>query len=194
MKQNKDFKLRKMYTIKEEMLSEGGQDAEKPLKKVAAIAVISNPYVGKYQEDLGEAMAFGAQLGEKLGDKAVEALGEPVESYGKGGIVGINGEQEHAVAFITSTFGNKVREAVGGGEAWLSSASKRAAAGTPIDIPLAYKDAIWVRSHYDAMEVRVPDAPGPDEIMIIFVVANRGRLNERLGGLKKDDAIGDGVK
>lgn len=190
----KGFQVRKMVTLKEELLSEGGQDAKKPLRKVAAVAVISNPYVGEYQEDLSDAVDFGAKLGERLGKMAVEALGEPVESYGKGGIVGINGEQEHAVALITSTFGNKVREAVGGGKGWISSATKRAPAATLIDIPLAYKDAIWVRSHYDAMEVRVSDAPAPDEIMTIFVVANRGRLNERLGGLKKDDAIGDGVQ
>ena len=118
-----------------------------------------------------------------------------MESYGKGAIVGVNGEQEHAVAFLTTAFGDALRNAVGGGEAWISSATKRGESGSRLDIPLAHKDALYVRSHYDAVEVSVPDAPLPNEILIVCVVANQGRLDERLGGVKASEIVGeDGLR
>ena len=104
-------------------------------------------------------------------------------SYGKAAIVGINGEQEHGNAMLTTVFGNVMREAVGGGKAWISSMTKRAAPGATIDVPLAHKDALYVRSHYDGMTLMLPDAPQPNEIAIIAVYATRGRPNHRVGGL-----------
>ena len=106
-----------------------------------------------------------------------------MESYGKAALVGLAGEQEHAVACITSPFGDALRQAMGGGRAWVSSFTKRCAAGEAVDVPLAYKDEIWVRSHYDGITVRVPDAPGHGEIVVIAAVASGGRMHERLGGM-----------
>jgi hypothetical protein len=114
-----------------------------------------------------------------------------VESYGKGGIVGINGDKEHANAALTSVFGNAFREAIGGGLAWISSIKKIGVAGTSIDIPLAFKDQVWVRSHYDAITVAIPDAPLPDEMVIFAAVANRGRIGARVGGMTKEQALAD---
>jgi hypothetical protein len=108
--------------------------------------------------------------------------GRRAESYGKGGIAGLAGEQEHVVACVTTVFGNALRDAIGGGEAWISSVTKSAAAGTSIDIPLAYKDEVYVRSHYDAITVTLPDAPRPDELVLIAAVATGGRVNARVGG------------
>jgi hypothetical protein len=159
------------------------------------MAVFGNPYAGRYEPDLSAAVAWSRELGALLGKMAVEALGSPPESYGKGAIAGTNGEQEHANAFLTTTFGDALRDAVGGGAAWISSNTKRGGPGTSLDVPLAYKDALYVRSHYDTMEVRIPDAPLPDEVVVIAFVASRGRLNARLGGLRKEDAIGkDGLR
>ncbi len=114
-----------------------------------------------------------------------------VESYGKGAVIGIDGEQEHGVAMLTTVFGNIMREAVGGGKAWVSSMTKRASAGETIDIPLAYKDALYVRSHYDGITIKLPDAPLPDEIAVICAMANRGRLNARVGGIKVSEVKGE---
>jgi hypothetical protein len=118
----------------------------------------------------------------------------PVESYGKGAVIGLAGEQEHGVALLTTVFGNVVRDAAGGGKAWISSMTKRASPGSAIDVPLAHKDALYVRSHYDGITVTLPDAPLPDEIAVICAYANRERLNARVGGLSKDKIKGlDGL-
>jgi hypothetical protein len=114
-----------------------------------------------------------------------------VQSYGKGGIVGVDGEQEHANALLTTVFAEPLRRALGGGKAWISSFTKRAPGGTSIDVPLAHKDALYVRSHYDGMTVTVPDGPLPDEVAVIFCVANRGRIGARIGGLAADQIKGD---
>jgi hypothetical protein len=169
--------------IEETRLCAGEGDANGPLRKVAVAAVIENPLAGRgYVADLALLVNASAALGAELGTQAVALLGEPAVSYGKGAIAGTAGEQEHANAMLTSLFGNALRAAVGGGKAWITSATKVGPPGSSIDIPLAYKDDIWVRSHYDALEVRVPDAPTPDEIVIVAAVANRGRVNARLGG------------
>ena len=116
------------------------------------------------------------------------------QSYGKGAVIGINGEQEHGVAMLTTVFGNVMREAAGGGKAWISSLTKRAAPGATIDIPLAHKDALYVRSHYDGITVTLHDAPLPDELAIICAFANRGRPHHRVGGLAAGDIKGaDGL-
>ena len=117
-----------------------------------------------------------------------------VQSYGKAGLVGVAGEQEHAVAMLTTVFGDAIRRAVGGGKAWISSLTKRVASGATIDVPLAHKDALYVRSHYDGVTIAIPDGPLPDEIAIIAVFANRGRLNHRVGGLSASAISGvDGL-
>jgi hypothetical protein len=157
--------------------------------------VIENPYAGQgYVEDLSELIDASGAIGTMLGEEAARLLGEPVESYGKAGLVGTGGEQEHVNATVTSVFGDAFREAIGGGDAWITSVTKPGTPGVVIDVPLAYKDEIWVRSHYDALEVRVPDAPHPDEIVVIAAVANRGRLNARVGGMSVDEARARGAE
>lgn len=190
-----ELKVRMIYTFIEQKLEEAGQDAEIPLRKVAVAAVVKNPYAGKYVEELQSLVDASAELGGKLSRVAVEALSPyKAQSYGKAGIVGIAGEQEHANALLTTTFANPLREAIGGGKAWISSFTKRAAPGATIDIPLASKDALYVRSHYDGMTITLHDAPQPDEIVVILCLANRGRLNARVGGLKFEDVRGqDGL-
>ena len=189
--------IRKVVVYSEEVQSEGGRsDDGGPLRKVAVLAVIRNPYaLQPYAESL-EGLAEGSgELASLLAKRAMEVLCAGVESYGKGAVVGLAGEQEHANACLTSVFGDKFRETVGGGTAWLPSVTKRAGAGASLDIPVCYKDAIWVRSHYDAITVAVPDAPLPDEIVVGLAVMNRGRINARLGGLRKEEALGlDGLR
>lgn len=169
--------------------SAGRTDDRGPLRRVAVCAVIANPYAGQgYVEDLSDLIEASGEIGTMLGKEAARLLGEPAESYGKAGLVGTDGEQEHVNAAVTSVFGNAFRDAIGGGEAWITSVTKPATAGALIDVPLAYKDEVWVRSHYDAIEVRIPDAPHPDEIVVIAAVANRGRINARVGGMTVDEA------
>ena len=159
------------------------------MRKVVVAAVVSNPYAGQgYVERSpgGHRCVRGAR--HSLGQKALALLGRPVESYGKAGIAGLNGEQEHVNAALTSVYGNAFRDAIGGGKAWITSVTKVGSAGDSIDVPTAYKDDVWVRSHYDATEVRVPDSPRPDELVIIGAVTNRGCLNARVGGMSKAEA------
>ncbi|MFE0419304.1 amino acid synthesis family protein [Streptomyces tendae] len=175
--------------IEETRLVAGRSDAQGPLRKVAVCAVVTNPFAGRgYVADLSEIVDASDEIGTLLGQEAVRLLGEPVQSYGKAGVVGTAGEQEHINAALTSTFGNALREAIGGGKAWITSVTKAGAAGTTIDVPLAYKDEIWVRSHYDALTVHLSDAPHPDEMVVIAAAANRGRINARVGGMTVAEA------
>ncbi len=185
------MEIRKIVTIVEETLIEGEKTLEKPVRKAAALAVIKNPFAGRYVEDLSELMDAGEELGGLLGKKAVDALGidpKDVDSYGKAAIVGENGELEHAAAILHPKLGKPFRAAVFEGKAIIPSAKKRGGMGTPIDVPLHFKNACFVRSHYDAMEVRVPDAPKADEIVVCAVVTEGGRPLPRIGGLKKEEA------
>lgn len=191
------MQIRKTFTIIEESRSEAGHAAAVPLRKVAAVAVVTNVFAGRaYADDLGEHIEASRELARLLGRTGREAMGDlAIESYGKAAIVGIEGEQEHGVALLTTVFGDALRAEAGGGKAWISSATKRAAPGSQIDVPLAYKDALFVRSHYDAMTLVLADAPLPREIAIIACFANRGRLNDRVGGLRKDEIAGhDGLR
>jgi hypothetical protein len=189
------MRIRKIVTLIEEARGEAGIAADPVLRKVATAAIIKNPFSGKYQDDLSSLVAASAALGEEISLIARTALGQyPVESYGKAAVVGVNGEQEQGVAMLTTVFGNVMRETAGGGKAWISSLTKRAAAGATVDVPLAHKDALYVRSHYDGISITLPDAPLPDEIAIICAYANRGRLNHRVGGLAAQDIKGiDGL-
>jgi hypothetical protein len=183
--------IRKLYTIIDETHTTLGiADEQGSLRRVAACAVIHNPYAGQgFTRDLSALIHPSRELGQLLGSLALRCLDAPAESYGKAAIVGIAGEQEHALACITSIFGNALRDVLGGARAWIPSNSKVGLPGTAIDVPLAFKDELWVRSHYDTMEVRIPDAPLPDEILVVVVLANRGRLHPRLGGLSKEEAL-----
>lgn len=189
------FSVRRFLTwVSEDRICEG-IDAEVPLRKVAVAAVVSNPYAGRYVEDLRPAVDWSVSLGTTLGTMAADALGQPVASYGKGGVAGTAGAQEHAVMFVTTPFGDALRAAVGGGAAWISSATLVGGPGTLLTIPLAHKDALYVRDNYDAVTLFTDDAPRPDEVLVAVAVANRGRLGARLGGLAADDVVGiDGLR
>jgi len=170
-------------------------DGGEPLRKVAVVAVIANPYAGRYVADLDPLIRASAGLGERMAEKAADAM-RPLQArgYGKGGVVGLNGEQEHANALLTTTFAAPLRARIGGGKAWIPSMTKRAAPGAEIDIPVAHKDALYVRSFYDGVTVTLHDAPGPDEVAVIVVLTNRGRLRARVGGLPVGDIRGvDGL-
>ncbi|MFF0725208.1 amino acid synthesis family protein [Streptomyces sp. NPDC004134] len=184
----KDYQVRRWVGLVEETLHENGPAAAVPLRKAVCGVVVGNPFAGRYADDLSALTAPSAALGTALGLRAAALLGAPVESYGKGGLAGLAGEQEHVVACVTTVFGNALREAIGGGEAWISSATKTAAAGASLDIPLAYKDEVYVRSHYDAVTVSVPDVPRPDELFVCVAVASGGRVHERVGGLTAAEA------
>lgn len=187
--------IRKIVTLIDEARHEAGIPGEPALRKVAAAAIIGNPFAGRYQKDLSSLVEASASLGKEISEMALWAMaGQPVQSYGKGSIIGLSGEQEHGVALLTTVFGNVIRKTAGGGVAWISSLTKRAAPGSTIDVPLAHKDALYVRSHYDGISITLPDAPLPDEIAIICAYANRGRLNHRVGGLSSDEIKGiDGL-
>ena len=182
------MRIRKMLTVIEEIHEDGGRPAARPLKKVAAVAVIENPFAGRYVEDLHELVKTGEELGELLGKRAVAALGAPVHSYGKAAIVGEHGEYEHAAAILHPTLGTPFRAAVSGGKAIIPSAKKLGGPGASIDVPLHFKDAAFVRTHFDAMEVRLADAPRGDEILVALVVTDGGRPHPRIGGLTVDEA------
>ncbi|REK21657.1 MAG: amino acid synthesis family protein [Actinobacteria bacterium] len=183
--------IRKILTIIDDGLLEAGKDVDPLYRKVAIAAVVENPYAGKFSEDLSEILDFSVGLGDRMGALLVDAMDVPVQSYGKASLVGVNGEEEHGHAFLTSAMADRVREAVGGGAAWISSTGKRGAAGASIDVPLAHKDALKVRSHYDTITVCVPDAPEPNEVVVIIAGASRGRPNFRLGGLRAEDVVGE---
>lgn len=184
------YKVRAWHSFVQETLHELGPAPEQPLVKAAVAVVFENPFAGAWVDDLAALTAASASLGTELGKRAVALLGgRPVESYGKGGLVGVNGEQEHIVACVTTIFGDALRAAVGGGRAWISSATKVAAVGATIDVPLAYKDEVYVRSHYDAITLTLPDAPRPNELVVIAAVATGGRLNARVGGMTVADVI-----
>jgi len=185
------MEVRRYLTIVEEILEEGGRKLDPSGRRAAAVAVIRNPFAGKYVEDLTPLIDIGDQLGGILGKMAVDALGirpEAAENYGKAAVVGEAGEREHAAAILHPKLGTPFRNAVGGGKSLIPSAKKLGGMGTEIDVPLNYKDAAFVRSHFDAMAVRVPDAPRADEIVVALVVTACGRPHPRIGGLKMSEA------
>jgi hypothetical protein len=182
------MKIRKLVTVVEEILADGGREARRPLRRAAAVAVIENPFAGRFVEDLTELVDMGEELGALLAKKATEALGGPAESFGKAAIVGERGEYEHAAALLHPKLGASLRAAIGGGKAIIPSAKKLGGPGTTIDVPLHFKDAVFVRSHYDAMEVRLNDAPRADEIVLAIALTDGGRPHPRIGGLTKDEA------
>jgi hypothetical protein len=191
-------KIRKIVTVVEETHSEMGRAVVPPVRRAAAIAVIENPYAGIFVEDLAELISAGEELGGLLTERAVAALGIPatkVESYGKAAVVGENGELEHAAAILHPKLGGPMRKVLGKGAALIPSAKKRGGPGGPLDIPLGHKDAAYVRSHFDGMEVRINDSPRANEILVAVAVTDSGRPLARIGGLAKDQIKGeDGLR
>jgi len=189
--------IRRIITIVEETRIEGGRHVDPPTRRAAAIAVIRNPYAGTFVEDLSGLVDIGEALGDILPRRAVAALGiagDQVESFGKAAAVGADGELEHAAAILHPKLGAPFRDVLGKGAALIPSSKKRGGLGVPLDIPLGHKDAAKVRSHFDGMEVRVPDAPRADEIVVAIAVTDSGRPHPRVGGLTKDKIVGvDGV-
>ncbi len=190
--------IRKIVTIVEETRREIGRDIDPPTRKAAALAVIENPFAGRYVEDLQPLMGIGASLGGLLGERAVAALGiapAEAESYGKAAIVGAAGELEHAAAILHPRLGAPLRKAVEKGAALVPSVKKMGGPGSTLDVPLGHKDAAYVRSHFDGMEVSLGDAPRADEILVVVVVTDSGRPLPRVGGLTSAEAIGeDGLR
>jgi Amino acid synthesis len=191
-------RIRKIVTIVDETLSEQGRDVSPPVRRAACVAVIANPFAGTYQEDLTDLIDIGEELGGLLAERAVAALGiagAAVESYGKAAAVGENGELEHAAAILHPKLGAPLRKVLGKGAALIPSSKKRGSLGVVLDIPLGHKDAAFVRSHFDGMEVRVNDAPRANEIMVAVAVTTGGRPLPRVGGLKTSEVKGeDGLR
>ena len=190
--------IRKFVIQVDETRKEMGQTIDPPTRRAVAIAVIENPYAGRFSENLDELIAIGEELGALLGQKAVKALGiEPgqAQSYGKAAIVGESGELEHAAAILHPKLGAPLRVAVEKGAALVPSAKKRGTLGTAIDVPLGHKDAAFVRSHFDAVEARVSDAPRANEIVVAVAVTDSGRPLPRIGGLQASEVKGeDGLR
>ena len=173
--------VRKTVFIKETIEADGFGEACAPITRVAAVAVIRNPFAGRFVEDLSPLFDIGGRLGERLMAAAVDMLAGPPVSYGKAAIVGIAGDLEHGGAMIHPKLGKPMREAVGGGKALIPSNAKVAAAGTAIDLPLGHKDDSWSFDHFDTMTVAVADAPRADEIVLCMAVADGGRPHPRVG-------------
>jgi len=191
-------RIRKLVVQVDETRIEMGQSVNPPTRRALAMAVIENPYAGRYAENLDELIAIGEELGGLLGAKCVQALGiapGQAQSYGKAAIVGEAGELEHAAAILHPKLGAPLRAAVEKGAALVPSAKKRGGLGTAIDVPLGHKDAAYVRSHFDAMEARVSDAPRANEIVVAVVVTDSGRPLARIGGLHVHEIKGeDGLR
>ena len=190
--------IRKIIVQVDEVLQEGGQAVNPPTRRALAMAVIANPYAGKFSENLDLLIDIGEELGGLLGERCVKALGiqpENTHSYGKAAIVGEAGELEHAAAILHPKLGAPLRKAVSKGAALVPSAKKQGTLGTAIDVPLGHKDAAFVRSHFDAMEARVNDAPRANEIVVAVVVTDSGRPHPRIGGLQVHEITGsDGLR
>jgi hypothetical protein len=190
--------IRKLVVQVDETMTEMGRAVQPPTRRALAMAVIENPCAGRYVEALDELIAIGEELGGLLGKRCVEALGiapEQAQSYGKAAIVGEAGELEHAAAILHPKLGAPLRQAVSRGAALVPSSKKQGGVGSAIDVPLGHKDAAFVRSHFDAMEARVADAPRANEIVVAVVVTDSGRPLPRVGGLQSHEIKGeDGLR
>ena len=186
--------IRKIVTVVEEVHAEMGRAVSPPTRRAAAIAVIENPFAGRYVEDLSPLITIGEELGDMLAKRAVAALGiegPAAHSYGKAAAVGADGELEHAAAILHPKMGGPVRKVLGKGAALIPSSKKRGGMGCTLDIPLGHKDAAFVRSHFDGMEVQINDAPRANEIMVALAVTDSGRPLPRVGGLTVAEIKGD---
>ncbi|WP_099824587.1 amino acid synthesis family protein [Oceaniglobus indicus] len=190
--------IRKIAVWVEETRIEMGREIAPPTRKAVAVAVIANPFAGTYADDLSDLIDIGAELGGLLGERCVSALGiapAQAQSYGKAAMVGENGELEHAAAILHPKLGAPLRAAVEKGAALVPSSKKMGGPGQVLDVPLGHKDAAYVRSHFDGIEVRLNDSPRANEIMVAVAVTDSGRPLPRVGGLSHEDAEGrDGLR
>ena len=190
------YKVRKRTLTIETVFHDGGAEPEKPVRRGAACAVISNPYAGRYEENLLPFMAELRDLGSALAAELVEALGGPgrIETYGKGAIVGLEGEEEHGAVWHEAG-GWAMRQALGDPPAMVPSAQVTAGAGYRLAVPMHYIHASYVRSHYSGMEIGNQDSPRSSEILFGLVMADGGRMHPRLGGLTKEAvSVNDGQR
>jgi hypothetical protein len=182
--------IRRQLLMTDELLEVAGQRASPSLFKVSVVAVVENPYVDRYVEDLSPLVQSSIELGQDMARRAADMLnGRTVESYGKAGLVGLRGEQEHANALLTTTFADPFRAVIGQAPAWISSVTKIATPGANVDIPVNNVYDLYVRSHYDAVSISIPGAPMPDEVAVIFCMLTRGRVAARVGGLTHAEAL-----
>jgi hypothetical protein len=190
--------IRKIVIQVDETRIEMGRAVEPATRRAVAMAVIANPFAGRYSDNLESLTAIGEELGALLGGKCVAALGirpDQAQSYGKAAIVGEGGELEHAAAILHPKMGAALRREVSSGAALVPSAKKMGGLGTAIDVPLGHKDAAFVRSHFDAIEARVSDAPRANEIVVVIAVTDSGRPLPRVGGLQSHEIKGqDGLR
>ena len=190
--------IRKLVTMTDEVRLEMGQVISPPSRRSAAVAVIRNPYAGRFSPNLDELVEIGEELGALLGQRCVAALRvqpSDVQSYGKAAMVGEAGELEHAAAILHPKLGAPLRKAVERGAALVPSSKKMGGPGQSLDVPLGSKDAAFVRSHFDGITVQLNDAPHADEILVAVAVALGGRPNARVGGLSYEDVEGkDGLR
>lgn len=193
-----NVQIRKLVVQVDETHREMGQDIHPPTRRALAMAVIDNPCAGRFEASLDALIAIGEELGGLLGQRCVQALGiapGQAQSYGKAAIVGEAGELEHAAAILHPKLGAPLRLAVDKGAALVPSAKKMGGLGTAIDVPLGHKDAAFVRSHFDAVEARIGDAPRAHEILVAVAVTDSGRPLARVGGLTVAEVKGqDGLR
>lgn len=189
-------RIRSTHLVVEDIHHDGGAVVDPPRRRAAALAVIENPFAGRHVDDVASFMDDLKPLGLTLSTRLAKALGgvANIESYGKGAIVGTAGELEHgALWHVPGGYG--MREVLGGAKAIVPSAKKLGGTGTRLDVPIHHIDAAYVRSHFDAMEVGVPDAPRPDELVFALVMTTGARVHARMGGLSAADIVGeDGLR
>ena len=192
-----EVRIRKKLLLVEEIFHEGGPIAAKPQRRAAVLAVIHNPYAGRYVEKIEDFMDDLKPLGLEMAKSLVAALGgdlRAIEGYGKGAIVGSSGELEHGALWHVPG-GYAMREVLGGAKAIVASTKKVGGPGTRVDIPITHINASYVRSHFDAMEVGITDAPRADEILLALVMTTGPRVHARVGGLKVSEIKGeDGLR
>lgn len=193
-----EIEYRKIVTRVEEVHADGGRAVDPPTRRAVVAGVVTNPYAGRWEDDLEQLMELGEALGADLGARAVAALGirpEQVHSYGKAAMVGSDGELEHAAAVLHPRMGRGLRAQTGGGKALIPSSKKLGGPGQVLDVPLGHKDAAYVRSHFDAVEIWVADAPRRAELLVAVAVTDSGRPHPRVGGLTVDEIVGeDGLR
>lgn len=175
------MQARKLIFMHETVYAEGGKETPRPVTRTVGIAIIANPYAGRFVQDLSPLFDTGVQIADRLMPELVKSLPGKAVSYGKAAIVGVNGDIEHAAALLHPKMGRPIRAAIGGGEAIIPSTSKVASAGTAIDVPLGNKDNVWAFDEIDTITVSVPDAPRPDEIVVVIAVSDGGRPDPRVG-------------
>ena len=183
--------IRKISVLIDETLREAGREDGAPLKRMAVMVAVNNPFAREFQANLASMIEYGRELGVLMTERLLGECGndrDQIESYGKGALVGMAGELEHGYALLTRPFGKAVREALGG-KSFMSETVKRGSVGASLDISLAHKKAVFVRSHYETIEVAMPDAPLADEVVVVLATANRGRLHARIGGLRIEDVV-----